>query len=56
MDFTTADSLYMALSGESLDELIKPDMRQEWQDIKHDWFPRTDTPENEAYDKRTPGK
>ncbi len=46
----------MALSGESLDDLVKPDMRREWEDVKDDWFPRTDTAENEAYDKRTPGK
>ncbi len=51
-----SDSLYMALSGDSLDALVRPSMRQEWEDVKKNWFPRTDTPENEAYDKRTPGK
>ncbi len=46
----------MALSGESLDELVKPDMKNEWEEVKANWFPRTDTAENQAYDRRTPGK
>ncbi len=46
----------MALSGDSLDDLVKPDMEKEWQEVKKNWFPRTDTPEHRAYDKRTPGK
>ena len=50
-----ADSLYLALSADSLDELVKPELREEWTDTKRKVFPRTDTPENTAYDKRTPG-
>ncbi len=46
----------MALSGDSLDALVKPGMEEEWEDVKKSWFPRTDTAENRAYDKRTPGK
>lgn len=34
------DSLYMALSGESLDELVKPEMREEYEQDKWNWFPR----------------
>ena len=49
------DSLYMAISGESLDAIIKPSLRVEFETNKHQWFPRTDTPANKAYDKRTPG-
>ena len=49
------DSLYLALSAETLDELVKPHLREEWKLAKKKWFPRTDTPENEAYDLRTPG-
>jgi len=51
------DSNYMALAGESFEELIKPEMREEFELDKHKWFPRprTDTPEHKAYDKRTPG-
>ena len=45
----------MALSGKSLDELVKPELREEWGVAKAAWFPRTDTTENEAYDTRTPG-
>lgn len=46
----------MALSGEKLDDLIKPELREEWDVVKAAWFPRTDTPESAAYDKRTPGE
>ena len=46
----------MALSGESLDNLVKPDMKQEWEEVKNSWFPRTGTAEHRAYDKRKPGK
>ncbi|XP_063692200.1 uncharacterized protein LOC134824307 isoform X1 [Bolinopsis microptera] len=49
------DSLYLALSVKTLDEVIKPDLWEEWLEAKKTWFPRTDTPENRAYDKRTPG-
>ncbi|XP_078701249.1 uncharacterized protein LOC144927591 [Branchiostoma floridae x Branchiostoma belcheri] len=49
------DSAYIALSANSLDDVIKPHMRERYNREKSDWFPRTDTPENTAYDKRTPG-
>ena len=45
----------MALSSKSLDELVKPGLREKWGVAKAAWFPRTDTPENATYDKRTPG-
>ena len=49
------DSLYMALAGDSVDALVKPELREEFEAVKDQWFPRTDTKENAAYDKRTPG-
>jgi len=45
----------MALSATSLEDVIKPDVHQRYQMEKKNWFPRTDTPEHTAYDKRTPG-
>lgn len=45
----------MALSGDSMEDLIKPELREEWESVKHEWFPRDDTSENIAYDLRTPG-
>ena len=42
----------MALSAESLDELIKPEDQDEWFIVKQTRFPR---PSHKAYDKRTPG-
>ena len=49
------DSAYIAISGESLDDLVKPHLREQYTQEKSNWFPRSDTPENTAYDKRTPG-
>ena len=45
----------MALSAKTLDEVVKPELKEEWNNNKHKWFPRSDTPENAAYDLRTPG-
>ena len=47
------DSYYMALSGK-FDDLIKPNMKEEFELDKNNWFPRTDEV-NKAFDKRTPG-
>ena len=49
------DSAYAALAGESVDSLVKEELRDEYESNKHKWFPRTDTAEHRAYDKRTPG-
>lgn len=46
----------MALAAETMDELIQPQDREEWNRVKLRWFPRTDTTEHAAYDKRTPGE
>ena len=46
---------YIAIAGESVDSLVKPELRQEYEQDKANWFPRTDTLEHRAYDKRTPG-
>ncbi|KAI8517751.1 hypothetical protein Bbelb_037680 [Branchiostoma belcheri] len=48
------DSAYIAISADRLEDVIKPHMRERYENEKHLWFPRTDTPENAAYDKRTP--
>ena len=46
---TDTDSLYMALSDPSLDEIVRPEMREQWEVSKCHWFPKT------KYEKRTPG-
>jgi hypothetical protein len=46
------DSAYMALSATSLEEVIKPEMQQRFRMEKKNGFPRDDTPEHAAYDKR----
>ena len=53
--FTSPDSLYMALSAGNLEDVVKPHLQREFVHVKEQWFPRTDTRENAAYNKRTPG-
>lgn len=50
-----SDSLYMAISGATLDDIVKPHLKDEWNIVKEQWFPRVDTAEHRAYDVRTPG-
>ena len=49
------DSAYFAISGDSLESLVKPKLRQLFEQEKEKWLPRTDTEEHRRYDKRTPG-
>ena len=46
----------MALSGDHLEGLVKPELKDEFNGIKDLWFPRTDTNDNAVFDARTPGK
>jgi len=48
------DSAYMALTDD-FEKLIKPETRGDFEKHKNEWFPRTDTDEHKAYDKRKPG-
>ena len=49
------DSAYLAISGKNLDDVIKPDMKHQYLEEKHQWFPREDTAEHRSHNKRTPG-
>ena len=49
------DSAYIAIAWDSVESLVKPELREEFEQDKCNWFPRTDTREHKAYDKRTPG-
>ena len=63
------DSAYMAISGSSLENVIKPEMRVSFEkglkgfctdtdieaDAVHHWFPRTCCTKHAKFDKRTPG-
>lgn len=49
------DGAYIAIAGPSVKNLNKPGLRAEFEKDKDNWFPRTNTPENKAYDKRTTG-
>ena len=52
--YMDTDSAYMALTDD-FDKLIKPELRNEYELDKNNWFPRTDSTESKAYDKRKPG-
>ena len=49
------DSAYIAIARESVKSLVKPELKAKFEADKCNWFPRTDTPEHNAYDKRTSG-
>ena len=38
------DSVYMALSADCLEEVIKPELKQQYQSEKHNWFPTPNMP------------
>ena len=48
--YCDTDSMYMAISSEKFDDIIKPEMKD-----KNNWFPRDDTEEHAKYDKRKAG-
>ena len=48
------DSAYLAITGDSLDAVVKPHLSLEFQLIKEKWLGRDDSPENKLYDSRTP--
>ena len=45
------DSAYMAISGDNFESLIKPDLREEFEKDKHNWFVTPRAPQG----KHTPG-
>ena len=49
------DSAYIAFSAEKFEDLIKPELKEDYLLNKNKWFPRDDTKENAKFDKRTPG-
>lgn len=49
------DSAYMAITSKSINDIIKPSMREQWEKERYDWFPDNRTPESKAYQRRTPG-
>ena len=49
------DSAYTAISGDSINDMVKPGMLEQYEADKCNWFPRKDSEEHARYDKRTPG-
>ena len=52
--YMDTDSAYMALTDD-FEKLIKPELRKDFEKHHTKWFPRTDTEENKAHDKRKAG-
>ena len=44
------NSAYIAIAGGSVESLVKPELRQQYEQDKANWFTRTDTPEDKAYE------
>ena len=55
MMYMDTDSMYMAISGGKLEDLIKPEMKVVYEKEKNLWLPRSDTIEHKLYDNRTAG-
>ena len=51
----TQISAYFTISGDSIECLVKPELRQRFEEEKNNRLPRTDTEEHRHYDKRTYG-
>ena len=51
---TDTDSTFIVLLGSSVESLVKPELKQEFVRDKSKWFPTTNSPDQKAYDKRTP--
>ena len=49
MMYMDTDSMYMAITEDKFDKIIKPEMKEEYEEIKTQWFPQN------AYDMRTMG-
>jgi hypothetical protein len=49
------DSAYIAFTDKNIENLIKPEMLEEYKKDKYNWFIKDDTKENAAYYKREPG-
>ena len=61
---TDTDSLYIAFARETIDDCVKPELREEWNRVKWNFFATNDKTEvdfegttitREQFDKRTPG-
>jgi hypothetical protein len=48
------DSAYISFSGD-FEDVIKPELKQHYNENKHKWLGRDDTGEHKLFDKRTPG-
>ena len=46
---------YIAISGENVKSLVKPEVRERFEQEEHILFSPTDTEEHRRHDKRTPG-
>ena len=55
MLYMDMDNMYMAITSDKFEDLIKPGMKEDYMKVRYNWFPRNVTKENEKYDSRTMG-
>jgi hypothetical protein len=46
------DSAYIAFSAENFEDLIKPELKEDYLLNNNKWFPRDDTKENAKFDSQ----
>ena len=49
------DSAYISFTSENFDDMIRPELREHYQNHKHEWLGRNDSETNILFDRRTPG-
>ena len=53
--YCDTDLLYMAITCENFEDLIKQELKEEFIKARSNWFPRNDIAEHDKYDNRTAG-
>lgn len=49
------DSAYMGITGDCIEDLIKPHMKRQFEKERYNWFPDNTTKQSKAFNKRKPG-
>jgi hypothetical protein len=49
------DFYYLSISGDNLTDTIEPELKNKFNEEKQLWFPRSDSLEVAAFDRREPG-
>ena len=53
--YMDTDSYYCGVAGDDLEDIVLDEHKEEFNDIKNNWFPRQTPSDAAEYDRRTPG-